>query len=184
MLEKAEITGVTYMDTKLAVPYVSQYLDVQDKEQALKACGMACVYMILKYFETTVPSLDEMVNKGIEEGGFSKSGWVHDYFVNLFGSLGLTSSRREGMREHDVVLFRESLEKGNPVIISTERRLFDRRTFHMVVLTGFRKDTEGKLDGFFYHDPASLQPAEASHQYVSLPVLYLSWRKMAIFASR
>jgi hypothetical protein len=183
-MHPVETTEVTYMDTKLAVPYFSQYMSVSSKEQALKACGMTCVYMMLKYFETDVPSLDDMVNKGIEEGGFGKSGWIHDYFVDLFGSMGHPSSRKESMREHDVALFVESLEKGNPVIISAERRLFDTRMFHMVVLTGFRKDSEGNLEGFFYHDPASLQPSEAQHRYVPLSVLYLSWRKMAIFAAK
>jgi hypothetical protein len=184
MMQKVKTTEVTYMDTKLTVPYISQYLSVSDKEQSLKACGMTCAYMILKYFEVNVPSLDEMVNKGIADGGFSRSGWMHDYIVNLFSGSKLSSSRKEGMREQDVSLFVESLEGGNPVIISAERRLFDRRTFHMVVLTGFRKDATGKLEGFFYHDPASLQPSDAEHQYVPLSVLYLSWRKMAIFAHK
>lgn len=184
MIHKVETSEVTYMDTKLPVPYYSQYLDVADKDQALKSCGMTCVHMILHYFEKEPPSLDGMVSKGISEGGFSPSGWLHDYFVGLFKEFGLSSFREEGMRERDVEKFADSLSNGNPVIMSAERRLFDKRSFHMVVLTGFRRDSAGKLEGFFYHDPASLHPEDAKHQYVPLPTLYLSWRKMAIFVSK
>ncbi len=171
------------MDTKLDVSYYSQYLAVSDKEQALKACGMTCAYMVLCYYGLNTKTLDEMVDKGIKEGGFSSSGWTHDYFVNLFESLGLKSSREEQMRERDVEKFIKRISDGQPVIISAERRFFDQRSFHMVVLTGFRKKETGELEGFFYHDPASLNVEKAQHQFVSLSVFYLSWRKMAIFAS-
>lgn len=183
-MKKVETLGVTYMETKIDVPYFSQYLSVNDTEQSVRACGMTCAYMVLSYYKTAVPPLNEMVERGIREKGLSPSGWVHDYFVELFKSSGLESFREERMLDRDVQKFVEAIAKGEPVIVSAERRIFDQRSFHMVVLTGFKKNEAGELEGFFYHDPASLHPEKAQHLFVSLSVFYLSWRKMAIFISK
>ena len=172
---------MTYTDTKLAVPYFSQYRDIRDADHRLRGCGMTSTYMVLKYFGADVSSLDDETEKGMAEGGFGPSGWYHDYFVKLFRSYGFPCERREHLREREVADFRESLKTGNPVIISVVRRLWDQRLFHMVVLTGYREDEKGNLLGFFYHDPASMREDGSQHLYVDLSVFFLDWRGMAIF---
>lgn len=175
---------VTFVETKLNVPYYSQYNDVRDGDHRLRACGMTCAYMALKFFEAPVPTLDEMIGQGMQRGGFGDSGWIHDYFVSLFKSFGLACERYEGMRDRDVEQFRQMIHSGNPVIVSVARRMFDQRQFHQVLLTGVRESEAGALEGFFYHDPASLRQEGARHLYVPLPTFYLDWRHMAIFPQR
>jgi hypothetical protein len=175
---------IMFTDTKLEVPYFSQYLEVDNKENCLKACGMTCVYMVLKYNHMEIETLDNMVLEGIDTGGFGISGWSHDYFVDLFIKLGFESERKESMRNNDVTMIQENILNGYPVIVSAERILFDKKIFHQVLLTGIRQDDKGNLEGFFYHDPASLQPELATHCYVPIKTFFLSWRKMAIFAKK
>lgn len=181
MSQKEEIK---MLDTKLEVPYSSQYLDVTDKEQALKACGMTCVFMVINFFGINNHSLDQMVSEGISNGGFSKNGWIHDYFVKLFNRNGLKSNRMENMRDSDVNLIAERVRESCPVIVSVERRMFNDRRFHMIVITGIRENEKGELEGFFYHDPAYFERGEAQHRYVDVKTFFLSWRRMAIFAKQ
>ncbi|MHB1163502.1 MAG: C39 family peptidase [Minisyncoccota bacterium] len=174
----------TAHDTKLDVPYFSQYSDIEKAEYGVRACGMTCAYMVLKYFGAEVPTLEEVVDKGMREGGYSKSGWVHEYFVRLFQDFGYVCERREHMKDETTEDIRTAIKNGNPVIVSVVRRLWDQRLFHMVVLTGVRENVAGDLEGFFYHDPASVRKDGARHLYVPLPTFFLDWRHMAILPSR
>lgn len=171
------------MDTKLDVPYFSQYRDVHDCDNRLRACGMTCAYMILTYFGAEVPTLDELIVRGMREGGYGPSGWVHDYFVKLFQDFGFACERREQMPDEEVERLRNALQSGNPVIVSVVRRMWEETDFHMVVLTGYREDEQGRLEGFFYHNPAGMQISK-ENRYVPLPIFLLDWRGMAILPSR
>lgn len=177
-------TDSNYKDTKLNVPYFSQHLHVQNADHRPKSCGMTSVYMVLKHFDAKVPSLDELIECGIRDGGYGKSGWIHNYFVNLFCDLGYPCERKENMSDQEIELFRAAVKSDSPVIISVIRRLWDRRDFHMVVLTGIRENANGELEGFFYHDPAGLRGNDGEHLYVPLTAFYSDWRRMAIFPSR
>jgi len=172
------------MDTILEVPYSSQYLDIDVKEHLLTACGMTTVYMVLRYYGVSDESLDKLVERGVAEGGYSKSGWLHDYLIKVFEDHGIESNRRENMLDRDVAGIRASIKAGNPVVISMQRFSFDRRIFHMVVLVGYRENVKGELEGFFYHDPAGLFVEEVSNIFVSIPVFLQYWRRKAIFSSR
>lgn len=169
------------MDTILGVPYSSQYLDVTEKIQSLTACGITSLYMILKYYKIEGISLDNLVETGIRDGGYSKSGWLHDYLVTVFNKNGIECQRKENMRSSGIEEIRDSLRAGNPVIISMQRFSFERRIFHMVVLVGIRENEKQEIVGFFYHDPAGLIPADFTNLFVSVGVFFQYWRKMAIF---
>ncbi len=172
------------MDTILNVPYSSQYLDINEKIHLLTACGMATVYMVLQYYGVNGDSLDKLVEKGVTEGGYSKSGWLHDYLIRVFQDHDIGCSRKENMLDREVEEIRAYIKAGNPVIISMQRFSFDRRIFHMVVLTGYRENAQGELEGFFYHDPAGLNIEEVSNIFVSIPVFLQYWRRKAIFPNR
>lgn len=182
MTSKIKSESVTYYDTKLPVPLVSQYLDIEHSEERPRACGMACVYMIFQYFGTAKESLDTLIQEGEAQGGRGTSGWIHDYLVEVLKKNGHGALREEGMAERSVERFRGALKEGSPVIVSVVRTLFDQRDFHMLVLTGVRENEAGGLEGFFYNDPASLE--RVSERYVPLSAFYLSWRRMAIFVTR
>ncbi len=170
-----------FIDTILDVPYFSQYLDVNQKLHMLTACGMTSVYMTLKYYSVECESLDKLVEKGIESGGYNKSGWLHDYLVDVFKNHGIKCERMENMKDRDIQNIFDSLKNKNPVIISMQSLSFDRRIFHMVIIVGYKENEQGDLEGFFYHDPAGLVPEEATNLFVSIPVFLQYWRKMAIF---
>jgi Peptidase_C39 like family len=167
----------------LKVPYLSQYLDVQDRYWEHRSCGMTCVQMVLMYFELNDMSLDELVLKGSQEGGYSENGWKHDYFVNLFISCGLSSYRKEKMSNED--LLRElstSIDSGNPIIVSVKQQLLGRDKYHMILVNGVKYHND-VVAGFFYHDPASLRREELQDLYVETKTFLQYVRGMAIFVS-
>jgi uncharacterized protein YvpB len=175
------MTEAKFTDTILPIPYVSQYLDVKEKKHALTACGMTNVYMILKYFGANGDSLDDLVEKGIKDGGYGKSGWIHDYLIEVFKNHGIESYRMEKMLDKDVEKIKESIKSGNPVIVSVQQMLFDRRMFHMILIIGVRENENRELLGFLYHDPAGTKVEEFSDLFVSIPSFLEYWRRMAIF---
>jgi len=140
--------------------------------------------MIPKYFGAATPSLDELIDAGIRGGGYGPSGWFHDYLVTLFHTFGFACERREGMKESDIETLRDALKTGNPVIVSVAWKLWDRKKFHMLVLTGFRESEKGEVEGFFYHDPESLHDEGIRHSFVSINLFTGGWRGMAILPSR
>ena len=171
-------------DIVLDIQYWSQYLDIQDGKNAPRSCGVTCVKMILDFHGLDENSnLEALVEKGFAEGGFGPNGWVHDYFVKLLVSYGLTGSyRMEKMNEgKDLEEIAKSIESGILPIVSVERRLFDSRSFHMVCLSGTRRDQQGNLLGFFYTDPAKLDRKSGINIFVTKDTFLSFWRKMAIF---
>ncbi len=170
-------------DTLLPVPFISQYQDVLTKEHRQRACGMCCVAMALQYFDTpNLPSIDTLVETGMHSpDGYGPSGWKHDYFVSLFQSFGYECARKEHMTAADVSLIQAAIHAKNPVIASCVYRLFDRRHFHMVLITGVRENPDGSIAGLFYNDPMSLR---GEGMYVPLPDFLTDWRGMAIFPKK
>lgn len=167
-------------DTILSVPFISQYQDVDTKEYRQRACGMCCVRMTLLQFGETPPPIDDMITEGMKNGGYSESGWRHDYFVSLFQKAGYGCERKELMQDVDVVLFRNALIAGNPVLVSSQYHTFGERLFHMVLLIGVREGTDGAIEGFFYQDPARIR----AELYVSLADFLQDWRHLAIFPTK
>ena len=92
---------------KLPVPYTSQHEEVKDPEWQSRACGIACVKMVVDYFATapqrhifaTPATMDDLLAEGlfILEDGLSKNihGWVHDYLVALLHNHGVPGYKEE-----------------------------------------------------------------------------------------
>jgi hypothetical protein len=172
------------MDKLLEIPYFSQYLDITDKKHALVGCGMTCVFMVLKYFGSQDKNLDNLVETGIKENGYCKAGWIHDYLIKVLVENGLEAYRKEKMADSDVSEIHLSIKNGNPVIVSIEERVFDRKKFHMMLITGVKENEKGELEGFYYHDPAGLSKETHSNLFVDVADFIQYWRKMAIFPSK
>jgi uncharacterized protein YvpB len=176
------------MDKQIKVPYVSQYQAVQEKYFALTSCGMVSMYMVLLYFKSigkiaVTQGLEEMITIGREtDGGYQQGiGWIHDYFVTIAQEHCLHSYRKEMIESLDEII--ESLNKDNPVVISTERRCLSSVSFHMVVLTGLRTNENNDVIGFFYNDPAMLIEKDGVQRYCTREDLLQYWRAKAIFFS-
>ena len=133
---------------KLEAPYYSQFVDINDPFWMIRACGAASLKMVLEYHGKVVPDLISLCNEARERGGYDMSnGWVHDYLVTKAQELGLDAYREEGLT--DIVTITASLESGNPVIVSVEKRVLEQKRFHIIVLTGYENEN------FFYHEPES-----------------------------
>lgn len=176
------------------VPYYSQSLDVLDKEGNVdkfwfrRACGIACAKMALDYFKTgDKKTIIELAEEGRERGGYSQSGWRHDYFLELFKEHGLTSFRKEKMEYVEGVEEMAScVEQGGLVIASCVVPFMEEKDFHMILIKGV-KWTDGRRKeplGFYYSDPDSIYPEQAGERYVGTETFGTYWRNMAIFVTK
>lgn len=171
----------------LNVPYHSQFTDISDPYWMLRGCSIVCLKMVLGYYGKNREIMD-LINEGKEAGGYGKSGWFQDAVVALAKANGVNSFRKEGIDENlGVEEIRENLDKGNPVIISGVKHFMEQTKFHLVVITGYEEE-EGKLSGFYYHDPENTDKNRAENdrergynRFVSLENFKKDWRKMAIY---
>ena len=159
---------------KLSVPYYSQFVDIVDPFWMVRACGAASFKMVAEFQGATVPDLVTFCNEAKDRGGYDMTnGWVHDYLVTKAQELGLEASRKEGLLSVDELA--TSLQEGNPVIISVEKRVLEQKRFHMIVLVGYE-------DGmFFYHEPESTDEDKGQYRSCDTDTLMSYWRGKAIF---
>ncbi len=186
---------------KLAVPYYSQFVDIQDLFWMLRACGAASFKMVAEYHGVTVPDLLTLCNEAKEKGGYDmQNGWVHDYLVTKAQELGLQAYRKEGLTNLDEVI--ASLDAGNPVIVSVEKRVLEQRRFHLIVLTGFEQSrtdddfTQTVAENttphsqpltpnyFYYHEPESTDREKGQYRTCDVETFMKYWRGKAIFISK
>ncbi len=173
------------------VPYCSQYLDVDDEYWQNRACGMACVKMVLDYYKKGGESLMDLIKEGVAKNGYCECGWIHDVLVGMMKERGLEVFRKEyksadeneqnKLVEKAIKEIANFLKKKRPVIISAIKNFSEEKKFHMVILTGFEKGENGVI-GFYYHDPDSRSREEGRHKFVPINVFKKYWRKMSIYA--
>lgn len=169
-----------------AVPYFSQHLDVSDTYWQKRACGMACVKMVLDFLQKNAPPLDDLIWQGVRIDGYGPSGWVHSALVSVFDMYGVTAERKEfknELFEDGISEIMHSLEAGKPVIISAVKKFQETDKFHMVLLVGFEKEGDA-IQGFRYHDPDAEAREEGMDQLVSLEQFKRHWRRLVIFPGR
>lgn len=143
-----------------SVEYMSQCLDIADKMDALTACGITCLYIILKTFKIAeLPELEEMVMVGKKDPSnyVPKIGWAHQYFVDIAKKYGLDAYRKSPF---SILEIKEELDKGKLIIPSCNRKFLGRVvSTHMIVLTGYDPN------GFYYVDPASITRTQQEDHY-------------------
>lgn len=162
---------------KLTVPYYSQFVDIQDSFWILRACGAACLKMVTEFHHKEVPDLLALCNEAKDRGGYDMAnGWVHDYVVTKAKELGLEAHRKEGLTSTEEIII--SLNAGNPVIVSVEKRVLEQKRFHMVVIVG-------REDGIFiYHEPESTDKEKGQYRACDTETFLNYWRGKAIFISK
>jgi uncharacterized protein YvpB len=164
------------MIMQLSVPYYSQFIDIQDPFWMLRACGAASFKMVAEYHGKSVPGLLDLCKEAQERGGYNmNNGWVHDYLVMKMRESGLVSERKEGVTDIGAII--TSLDKGNPVIASVEKRILEQTRFHMIVIVGYDdKD-------IIYHEPESTDRERGQYRRCSRETFIEYWRGKVIFSS-
>jgi hypothetical protein len=169
---------------RLSVPYFSQHLNVADTYWQTRACGMACVKMALDFFHKNSPPLDDLVWQGVRIDGYGPSGWIHAALVSILDMQGVAAERKEfkigELYEAGIAEIILSLESGLPVIVSAVKKFEVADKFHMVLLTGFEKESD-TVKGFYYHDPDAQTQEEGMNRFVSSEQFKKHWRRLAIF---
>lgn len=167
---------------KLDIPYYSQFLDTSDPYWMPRACGMACLKMVLDFYGKKTPALLEMCQKGEKEGGYGKSGWFHDYFLKVAHGYGLKAERGEKIGEiMGLQKIHDELKDGHPVSVSVTKHILGQTKFHMVALSGYEENEKGQISGFYFNEPESLYPELGKDLFVDIKDFKRDWRKMAIF---
>lgn len=189
------------MKTLLEVPYVSQYSLGRDSDGLSRACGAACVKMILDYHGKSVDFLD-LVKEGQTMIGayISGIGWSHAGLAALlrnhnvgayaeeFRSILVDSKNREflpspfeaGHVERGIQkIAGKIIDWKQPVIISGVKNWKEKDKWHLMVITGVEKEGE-EIKGFYYHDPDD-ENKEGKNNFVDKETFRTYWRKFAIF---
>jgi len=143
---------------KIQVPYHSQFLEVKDYEWNIRSCTGACTAMTLEFFTGKKLDILGFMKKADEEGGYSRlNGMSHDYLISFFESNGLKSWRYKSEATKDVLdtvePIVESLQKGNPVIVSINKYILEQKKFHTVLVIGYEENDQGEVTHFYYHEP-------------------------------
>jgi hypothetical protein len=184
---------------KLSVPYYSQFLDVEDSFWMLRACGATALKMVAEFQGKELPSIVDVCNEAKEKGGYDmQNGWIHDYIVNKAKELGLNAHRTE----RDLPIIDEiiaSLDAGNPVIVSIEKRVLEQKRFHIVVIVGYEKgevEESGVIPDiadsyrlksnscFYYHEPESTDRNRGAYRSCDIETFKEYWRGKAIFITK
>jgi hypothetical protein len=189
------------IDTK----YYSQYLDVQDPYWQPRSCSIVCLKMLMDYYrvgdkKNKLPEIGDLIKEGFLIGGFGMDGWMHDAIVMLAHNCGFSAYRQE-FRSMDIdyeskktqngiyhdKLSQDGIEKivrylhsNKPVIVSAVKKFQEEDKFHTVVLIGY-EEKDGKIVGFYYHDPDALVREDGEKQFVNMETFEKFWRRLAIF---
>lgn len=176
---------------KIDVPYFSQISDVSSVEWHNRACGVACLAMLIEMYKPgTIVGLDPMIQHGLTIDAFTERGWSHPRLVIMahnYGVLAYMEEFRSGKADfheeffsHGVKKIKEHLDLDLPVIISTYKNFTEEGKFHMVVLTGYEME-DGKFKGFHYSDPDAPNAADGKHKFVGFDQFKDKWRRLCIF---
>lgn len=187
--------------TILPVPFVSQYSIDRDSDGLSRACGAACVKMILDYHNKDVDFL-KLAREGQTMRGayISGIGWTHTGLASLlrnhnvgayaeeFRSVEVDTKNQEflpsqyekghverGMQK----IAGKILDWKQPVIVSGVKNWKEKDKWHLMVITGVEKDGD-RIAGFFYHDPDD-EDKDGRNNFVDKETFRTYWRKFAIF---
>jgi len=186
---------------KLEVPYYSQKHDVADRQWRERACGIASLAMVLRYFGVEFLNVDTLIQEGLAIGAHQEGvGWKHDGLIALAHNHGILGYREEfrsvcvdigkgsfatgtweaSFTEHGIDKIILVLRSGDPVIVSLDAAYYGTKDSHLVPLVGFEKEGDHVV-GFYYHEPNPRDEKAPQYRFIDIETFREHWRKMAIF---
>lgn len=168
---------------KIDVPYYSQYIDITDPFWMLRACGAVSYLMLAESHDLAKRDIVSFCNEAKDKGGYHKeNGWVHDFLIEKAISDGFEAYRKEGIEDlSDIANY---LQKGNPVIVSVEKRVLEQKRFHMLLLTGYEKNEEGEVTHVYYHEPEATTVEKGKYRMCTKEEFMEYFRGKALFISK
>lgn len=186
-------------ETKLDVPFFSQYSKEVPEEWRERACGITSLRMVLAHiFEATgkdVPNTSSLIEETTAIDGWEKCGIEHEAIIRLAHNHGVSAYREEWRSvEVDPKLktfvessfagpllsfgfdkLRSIISEGRAPIVSIS--VDDKENSHLVPLVG------ATFDGWYYHDPAEHDAKPGNNIFISNDEFERRFRKFAIFIS-
>jgi len=168
---------------KIDVPYYSQFVDIVDPYWMLRACGAAAYLMLVESHGLDRRDIVLFCNEAKEKGGYHiENGWVHDYLIEKAKLDGFDAYRKEGIE--DLELIANHLQKGNPVIVSVEKRLLEQKRFHVILLVGYEKNEAGRITHLYYHESESTNKEKGQYRMCDAAEFMEYFRGKALFISK
>lgn len=158
----------------LDVPFYSQIKDTKNTGWKNSACGIACLKMVLDYYQPSGKTIDELYQKGLELNSYLENvGWYHHGLVNIAQTLGykgiikswninpeeIKKLKEKGFTTQEINIlkkqqYRESiftlkkeLRNKHPIILSIPNGFVRGGSGHLAVLIGYDNK------GFYFNDP-------------------------------
>jgi len=179
----------------LDIPHVAQHHDSIPEEWYTRFCGIACLKMIMEYKGVKVDSLD-LLNEGQIIGGYNSTiGWDHNSLVRLLRNHGISSypqefrsikidieskdmtdsSEENNFLEKGIEKIRESIDNGNPVMVSVAAGFGENGSPHVVLVVGHDDDN------LYFNDPNNEDGEIKKAHRMNKGRFLRYWRQFSIF---
>lgn len=195
------------MIKKIDIPYYSQHTNVKGDYWQKRSCAIVCLKMIFDFYKNQnekcdSPSIENLIREGIRIKGLDKNkDWMHNKIVMLLRNHGINSyqqefksmnidvdNEKESLSDYSERILNDglakiikSIENKKPILVSANKHFEIEKRFHMVILSGYKKDEKGELKGFYYIDPDYDDVEEGKNLFVNMKTFKKHWRRMAIF---
>jgi len=117
---------------------------------AWRSCGIACIQSLISTFNGDFKDTTySLVKEGVMFEGYNIKtdvGWYHDALMRLAKKYGIKSSRYEPVSSLEIP---SHILQNHYVMTSMKSNTGG----HLLLLYGFRVGENGKLEGFWYHNP-------------------------------
>jgi len=201
---KSIVNNNDSMKKIIPVPYISQFSKEFAEEWHYSACGIACVAMLLGYYNLEDINPMRLVNEGVAIGGYKGQGWFHEALVRLLRNHGVNAYAQE-FRSVDISsdyktfspsilepkLIEKGIEKiikeidaGHPVMASVDEHFNTNLEKHIILIVGY--DFSNGQEKLIVHDSRGLDHAGVHEAFEAMPVdiakFVKFWRKFAVFS--
>lgn len=191
----------------LPVPFVSQYSLPRDKDGLSRACGLACLKMIIDFrAEEPIPLEDLLHESELVSGAYIPGiGWAHASLAIILRNHNIGAYPQEFRSVYKDIAHRTTLpspyeslhiergirkiagkiKEGKPAIVSgiknwnvADKSRLDK--IHLMVFTGVENNEKEGILGFYYHDPDD-ENGPGENKFIDISTFRKLWRKFAIF---
>jgi len=198
---KSLVNNNDSMKKIIPVPYISQYSDSIEHDWQNRSCGIACVAMLLGYYNLEDINPMRLINEGVSIGGYCNRGWFHESLVRLLRNHGVNAYAQEfrsvnvspenktfeisvletKMIEEGLAKIIREVDANHPVMLSVDPGFNTNKENHLVLIIGY--DFSDKNEKFIIHDPnAATEKLAHSEMSVDIAKIRKFWRKFAIFS--